>query len=249
MEILTSIEGRNPVIEAIKNDREIEKIMVASSAKEGSIKKIIAMAKEKNIIIQYVDRHKLDEISTSHSHQGVIASVSEHKYYELDELINMSKEKEGDPFFIILDEITDPHNLGSIIRTADAVGAHGIIIPKRRSVHITPVVAKASAGAVEYVPVCKVTNIVNTIKRLKEEGLWIAAADMDGQTFYEQNLTGPLGLVIGSEGFGISRLVKQNCDFTVKMPMIGKVTSLNASVAGGILLYEIFKQRLSKAEK
>ena len=228
---MATIEGRNPVIEAIKNDREIDKIMIANSAKEGSIKKIIGMAKEKNIVIQYVDRNKLDEISTSHSHQGVIAQVSEYKYWELDELIDSVREKNEDPFFIILDEITDPHNLGSIIRTADAVGAHGVIIPKRRSVHITPVVAKASAGAVEYVPVCKVTNIVNTIKKLKEEGLWIAAADMDGQTFYEQNLTGAIGLVIGSEGFGISRLVKQNCDFTVKMPMIGNVTSLNASVA------------------
>ncbi len=317
------IEGRNPVIEAIKNDREIEKIMISNSAKEGSIKRIIGMAKDKNIIVQYVDKNKLDEISTSHSHQGVIANVSDkriigmakdkniivqyvdknkldeistshshqgvianvsdHKYWELDDLIDSVKSKGEEPFFIILDEITDPHNLGSIIRTADAVGAHdlidsvkskgeepffiildeitdphnlgsiirtadavgahGVIIPKRRSVHITPVVVKASAGATEYVPVCKVTNIVNTIKRLKDEGLWIAAADMDGQTFYEQNLTGALGLVIGSEGFGISRLVKQNCDFTVKMPMIGNVTSLNASVAGGILLYEIFKQR------
>lgn len=238
------IEGRNPVIEAIKNDREIDKIMIANGAKEGSIKKITAMAKEKNIIIQYVDRNKLDEISTSHSHQGVIANVSEYKYFELDDLIQNAKDKGEDPFFIILNEITDPHNLGSIIRTADAVGAHGVIIPKRRSVHITPTVAKASAGAVEYVPVCKVTNIVNTIKTLKEHGLWIAAADMDGQTFYEQNLTGPIGLVIGSEGFGISRLVKKNCDYIVKMPMVGNVTSLNASVAGSILLYEIFKQRI-----
>ena len=238
------IEGRNPVIEAIKNDREIDKIMIANGAKEGSINKITAMAKEKNIIIQYVDRNKLDEISTSHSHQGVIANVSEYKYFELDDLIQNAKDKGEDPFFIILDEITDPHNLGSIIRTADAVGAHGVIIPKRRSVHITPTVAKASAGAVEYVPVCKVTNIVNTIKTLKEHGLWIAAADMDGQTFYEQNLTGPIGLVIGSEGFGISRLVKKNCDYIVKMPMVGNVTSLNASVAGSILLYEIFKQRI-----
>ncbi len=161
---MATIEGRNPVIEAIKNDREIDKIMIANSAKEGSIKKIIGMAKEKNIVIQYVDKHKLDEVSTSHSHQGVIAQVSEYKYWELDELIESVKAKNEDPFFIILDEITDPHNLGSIIRTADAVGAHGVIIPKRRSVHITPVVAKASAGAVEYVPVCKVTNIVNTIK-------------------------------------------------------------------------------------
>lgn len=241
---MANIEGRNPVIEAIKNDREIDKIMIANGAKEGSIKKIVAMAKEKNIVIQYVDRNKLDEISTSHSHQGVIANVSDYRYYELDELIKSVEEKGEDPFFIILDEITDPHNLGSIIRTADAVGAHGVIIPNRRSVHITPTVAKASAGAVEYVPVCKVTNIVNTIKTLKEHGMWIAAADMDGQTFYEQNLTGPIGLVIGSEGFGISRLVKKNCDFTVKMPMVGNVTSLNASVAGSILLYEIFKQRM-----
>ena len=248
MNNLASIEGRNPVIEAIKSDREIDKILIANSAKEGSIKKIIGMAKDKNIIIQYVDKHKLDEVSTSHSHQGVIAYASEYKYYELDELIDLAKNKDEDPFFIILDEITDPHNLGSIIRTADAVGAHGVIIPKRRSVHITPVVAKASAGAVEYMPVCKVTNIVNTIKRLKEEGLWIAAADMDGETFYKQNLTGPLGVVIGSEGFGISRLVKQNCDFIVKMPMIGNVTSLNASVAGGILLNEIFRQRLDKSK-
>lgn len=243
---MASIEGRNPVIEAIKSDREIDKIMISNSAKEGSIKKIIAMAKEKNLVVQYVDKNKLDEISTSHAHQGVIAQVSEYKYHELDELIDSVKEKGEDPFFIILDEITDPHNLGSIIRTADAVGAHGVIIPKRRSVHITPIVAKASAGAVEYMPVCKVTNIVNTIKRLKDEGLWIAAADMDGEVFYDQNLTGPIGLVIGSEGFGISRLVKQNCDFTVKMPMVGNVTSLNASVAGSILLYEIFKQRTVK---
>ncbi len=240
---MTNIEGRNPVIEVLKSDRQIDKIMIANGAKEGSIKKIIGMAKDKNVVVQYVDRNKLDEISTSHSHQGVIAVVSEYKYYELDELIEKAKATNEDMFFIILDEITDPHNLGTIIRTADAVGAHGVIIPKRRSVHITPVVAKASAGAVEYMPVCKVTNIVNTIKRLKEEGLWIAAADMDGEVFYEQNLTGPIGLVIGSEGFGISRLVKQNCDFTVKMPMTGNVTSLNASVAGGILLYEIFRQR------
>ena len=240
---LTNIEGRNPVIEVLKSDRQIDKIMIANGAKEGSIKKIIGMAKDKNVVVQYVNKNKLDEINTSHAHQGVIAIVSEYKYYELEELIEKAKATNEDMFFIILDEITDPHNLGTIIRTADAVGAHGVIIPKRRSVHITPIVAKASAGAVEYVPVCKVTNIVNTIKRLKEEGLWIAAADMDGEVFYEQNLTGPIGLVIGSEGFGISRLVKQNCDFTVKMPMTGNVTSLNASVAGGILLYEIFRQR------
>ena len=221
----------------------IEKIMVNKASKEGSIKKILAMARDNKVIIQEVDRHKLDEMSESHAHQGVIAITSDYRYYDLDEILEIPKERGEDPFFIILDGITDPHNLGSIIRTADAVGAHAIIIPKRRSVQITPIVAKASAGAVEYVPVCKVTNIVNTIKTLKENGLWIAAVDMDGQTFYQQNLAGPLGLVVGSEGEGISRLVKQNCDFTVSMPMSGNVTSLNASVAGGILLYEVYRQR------
>ena len=217
--------------------------MVNKTSKEGSIKKILAMAKENKVIIQEVDRHKLDEMSESHAHQGVIAITSNYRYYDLDEILEIPRQKGEDPFFIILDGITDPHNLGSIIRTADAVGAHAVIIPKRRSVQITPIVAKASAGAVEYLPVCKVTNIVNTIKTLKENGLWIAAVDMDGQTFYQQNLGGPLGLVVGSEGEGISRLVKQNCDFTVSMPMSGNVTSLNASVAGGILLYEVYRQR------
>ena len=237
------IEGRNPIIEALKNNRPIEKIMVNEASKEGSIKKILAMAKENKVIIQEVDRHKLDEMSESHAHQGVIAITSDYRYYDLDEILEIPRQNGEDPFFIILDGITDPHNLGSIIRTADAVGAHAVIIPKRRSVQITPIVAKASAGAVEYLPVCKVTNIVNTIKTLKENGLWIAAVDMDGQTFYQQNLGGPLGLVVGSEGEGISRLVKQNCDFTVSMPMSGNVTSLNASVAGGILLYEVYRQR------
>ena len=237
------IEGRNPIIEALKNNRPIEKIMVNKASKEGSIKKILAMAKENKVIIQEVDRHKLDEMSESHAHQGVIAITSDYRYYDLDEILEIPRQNGEDPFFIILDGITDPHNLGSIIRTADAVGAHAVIIPKRRSVQITPIVAKASAGAVEYLPVCKVTNIVNTIKTLKENGLWIAAVDMDGQTFYQQNLGGPLGLVVGSEGEGISRLVKQNCDFTVSMPMSGNVTSLHASVAGGILLYEVYRQR------
>lgn len=237
------IEGRNPIIEALKNNRPIEKIMVNKASKEGSIKKILAMAKENKVIIQEVDRHKLDEMSESHAHQGVIAITSDYRYYDLDEILEIPRQNGEDPFFIILDGITDPHNLGSIIRTADAVGAHAVIIPKRRSVQITPIVAKASAGAVEYLPVCKVTNIVNTIKTLKENGLWMAAVDMDGQTFYQQNLGGPLGLVVGSEGEGISRLVKQNCDFTVSMPMSGNVTSLNASVAGGILLYEVYRQR------
>ncbi|OPJ54914.1 23S rRNA (guanosine(2251)-2'-O)-methyltransferase RlmB [Alkalithermobacter paradoxus] len=241
---MIKIEGRNPVIEALKSDRYIDKIMIASGAKEGSINKIIRMAKDKGIIVQEVDRKKLDEISESHSHQGVIAIGSDYKYYELDELLEIPRQKGEDPFFIILDEITDPHNLGSIMRSADAVGAHGIIVPKRRSASITPVVAKASAGAVEYMPICKVTNIVNAINKLKENGIWTVASDMDGDTYYEKNLKGPLALVVGSEGFGISRLVKENCDFTVKIPMVGNVSSLNASVACSILAYEIFRQRI-----
>lgn len=240
------IEGRNPVLEALKNNRKIDKILVNRASREGSIRKIISVAKDMNILVVQTDRKKLDEMSESHAHQGVIAVTEEYKYYELDEVFDMIEKKGEDPFVIILDEITDPHNLGSIIRTADAVGAHAVIIPKRRSVHITPIVAKASAGAVEYVPVCKVTNIVNTIKELKERGLWIAACDMDGEAFYKKDLRGSLGLVVGSEGSGISRLVKENCDFVVSMPMVGNVSSLNASVAGSILLYEVFRQRCTE---
>lgn len=243
---MATIEGRNPVLEAIKGDRKIEKILVNKASREGSIRKIVSMAKDMGIVVVQTDKRKLDEMSESHAHQGVIAITEEYRYYDIEEVISIAKQKGEDPFVIILDEITDPHNLGSIIRTADAVGAHGVIIPKRRSVHITPIVAKASAGAVEYVPVCKVTNIVNTIKELKKLGLWIAACDMDGETFYRQDLGGALGLVVGSEGSGISRLVKENCDFVVSMPMVGNVSSLNASVAGSILMYEVFRQRSSK---
>ncbi|WFD10370.1 23S rRNA (guanosine(2251)-2'-O)-methyltransferase RlmB [Tepidibacter hydrothermalis] len=245
---MIKIEGRNPVIEALKSERNIEKVMIAKGTTEGSIKKIIGMAKDKGVVVQYVDRKKIDEISESHAHQGVVAMGNDYRYYELEEIIDIAKQKNEDPFIVILDEITDPHNLGSIMRTADAVGAHGVIVPKRRSASITPVVAKASAGAVEYVPLCKVTNLVKTIKKLKEHGLWIAAADMNGQNYYKQNLTGPLGIVVGSEGAGISRLVKENCDFTVKIPMVGNVTSLNASVAASIMLYEAFKQRIETKE-
>ncbi|WP_099191095.1 23S rRNA (guanosine(2251)-2'-O)-methyltransferase RlmB [Tepidibacter mesophilus] len=245
---MIQIEGRNPVIEALRGERNIDKIMIAKGTTEGSIKKIIGMAKDKGIIVQYVDRKKIDEISESHSHQGVIAMGNDYRYYELEEILEIAKQKNEDPFVIILDEITDPHNLGSIMRTADAVGAHGVIVPKRRSASITPVVAKASAGAVEYVPLCKVTNLVSAIKKLKEYGLWIAAADMNGQNYYKQNLTGSLGIVVGSEGSGISRLIKENCDFTVKIPMVGNVTSLNASVAASIMLYEAFKQRIETKE-
>ena len=239
------IQGRNPVMEAIKAEREIDSITIAKGA-EGSIKKIVGMAKDRGILIKYADKKKLDEMCESTNHQGVVAIVSEYGYYELDELIEHCKSKDESPFLIILDGITDPHNLGAIIRTADAVGAHGVIIPKRRSVGITPVVVKSSAGAVEHVPVCRVSNIVNTIKELKEHGLWIAALDMAGDSVYKSNMTGPIALVLGSEGKGISRLVKENCDFAVKLPMEGKVSSLNASVAGGVVMYEVLRQRTLK---
>lgn len=237
------IEGKNPVLEALNGNRKIKKLLIAKGVNKASIKKIIDLAQDKNINIEQIDRNKLDELSESHSHQGIIALAEDYKYFDLDEILKIAKDKDEDPFLIILDEITDPSNLGSIIRTADGVGAHGVIVPKHRAAHITPIVAKSSAGAVEYVPVAIVTNITNTIKKLKDHGLWIAAADMDGQNFYDADLTGPLALVIGSEGFGISRLVKKNCDFIVSMPMVGRVSSLNASVAGGILLYEAFRQR------
>lgn len=237
------IEGRNPVIEALKSDRTIETLYVAKGTKEGSIQKIVAMAKEKKIILKEVDRKKLDEMSESHSHQGVIALVSEYRYYELEELLEIPMSRGEDPFFLILDEITDPHNLGALVRSAEGAGVHGIIIPKRRSATVTPVVEKASAGAIEHMAIAKVSNIAQTIEKLKKLNIWIAAIDMDGQEYYKQDMTGALGLVIGSEGYGISRIVKEKCDFSVKIPMVGKVTSLNASVAGGILMFEVLKQR------
>lgn len=238
------IEGRNPVLEAIQSGRDINKLMVADGQKEGSIKKIIAKAKEKGIVISYVDRQKINGLSQSDNHQGVIAFVAAYDYKDLEDLLNEVQEKEEAPFFIILDEINDPHNLGSIMRTADAVGAHGIIIPKRRAVGLTPVVAKTSAGAIEYVPVCRVTNLARTIDTLKERNIWIAGADMTGeQTHFQADFKGAIALVMGNEGQGLSRLVKEKCDFLVNIPMIGKVSSLNASVAASVIMYEIFKQR------
>ncbi len=238
------IEGRNPVLEAIQSGRDINKLMVADGQKEGSIKKIIAIAKEKGIVISYVDRQKINGLSQSDNHQGVIAFVAAYDYKDLEDLLNEVQEKEEAPFFIILDEINDPHNLGSIMRTADAVGAHGIIIPKRRAVGLTPVVAKTSAGAIEYVPVCRVTNLARTIDTLKERNIWIAGADMTGeQTHFQADFKGAIALVMGNEGQGLSRLVKEKCDFLVNIPMIGKVSSLNASVAASVIMYEIFKQR------
>lgn len=238
------LEGRNPVMEALKAGRTIDKILVSKGEKEGSIRKIIAMAKEKNIIIQEVDRAKLDSISVTRAHQGVIAYVSAKEYVEVEDILEIAKKKNEDPFIVILDELTDANNLGSILRTADSAGVHGVIIPKRRSVGLTPAVSKASAGAVEYVPVAKVGNIAQTIEQLKEKGVWVVGTDASGEKpYYENDLKGPFALVIGSEGEGIGRLVKEKCDFIVNIPMKGNVSSLNAAVAGAIVIYEVFRQR------
>lgn len=238
------IAGRNPVSEAIKSGREIDKIMILKDA-EGSIKKIIGEAKEKKIFCQFVDKQALDRVAQGVAHQGIVAFVSEFEYCEVEDIFAKAREKGEDPFIIILDGIEDPHNLGAIIRSADGAGAHGIIIPKRRAVGITDVVSKSSAGAVEYVPVAKVSNIVQTIEKLKEMGVWVAACDMEGKAYYENNLKGSIALVIGAEGHGISRLAKEKSDFAVSIPMEGKISSLNASNAAAILMYEVRRQRIS----
>jgi 23S rRNA (guanosine2251-2'-O)-methyltransferase len=240
------VEGRNPVLEALKSGREIDKLFIQKGITQGSIRQIIAIAKDRNILIKEVDKAKLDGLSTTKNHQGVIASAALYKYYDIDEILQIARDKGEDPFIVILDEITDNNNLGSILRTVDAAGAHGVIIPKRRSVGLTPVVGKTSAGAIEYVPVAKVTNLNQTIERLKGEGLWIIGAEMGGETYYKKDLTGPIALVIGSEGEGLGRLVKENCDFLVSIPMKGNISSLNAAVSAAIIMYEVCKQRSEK---
>ncbi len=241
---LDKLEGRNSVLEAIKSDRTINKILVSKGDKEGSIKQIIALAREKGIIVQETDRVSLDKISTTHSHQGVIAFVAVKDYVEVDDILEIAQSKGEAPFIIILDGITDPHNLGSILRTANAVGAHGVVIPKRRAIGLTAAVSKASAGAIEYVPVARVTNIAQTIDYLKEQNLWVVGTDQSGEkSFYEIDLKGPIALVIGSEGEGMGKLVSEKCDFVVNLPMKGQISSLNAAVAGAIVMYEILKQR------
>lgn len=239
------IEGRNPVIEALKAGRSINKILVAKGDREGSIKSLIGMAREKKIVIVEVDRHKLDEMSRTSSHQGVIALVSPRAYVEIEDILKIAGKRKEDPFLVILDGITDANNLGAILRTADAAGVHGVIIPKRRAVGLNSIVAKASAGAVEYVPVAKVTNISQTIDLLKKNNIWVAGTDSEeNDTIYTKaDLKGPLAIVIGGEGSGIGRLVKEKCDFSVKIPMKGKIGSLNASVAAGLVIYEAVRQR------
>lgn len=238
----TIIAGRNPVIEALKSDHEIEKILIAKGS-EGSIRKIIGEAKERGIPLHYVEKSYIDKAAENMAHQGVLAYIAPYAYSDMEDILAIAQKRKEDLFVIILDGIEDPHNLGAIIRSADAAGAHGIIIPKRRAVGITGTVAKASAGAVEYVPVVRVPNLVQAINELKEAGIWVAAVDMDGQDHYKADLKGKIALVIGSEGKGISKLVKDNCDFIVKIPMKGKVSSLNASNAAAILMYEVLRQR------
>lgn len=240
------ITGRNAVLEALKSDREIEKLIVAKGA-EGSIRKITGMAKDKKIPIQYREKAALDRIAGRNSHQGVIAQVSEYTYCTLDDILRRAEERGEDPFIMILDGLEDPHNLGAVMRTAECCGAHGIVIPKRRSAGITETVAKASAGAVEYMLCARVSNIGQAIDQLKERGMWVAACDMGGKAYTEQDLTGRLAVVIGSEGTGISRLVREKCDFVVSIPMKGKITSLNASNAAAILMYEVVRQRERQA--
>ena len=243
---LRIIEGRNPVIEALRSDAEIDTILINKDAAQGSLNKIFELAKAKNILIKNVDKALLDRLSENKRHQGVIAEAMEYEYKDIDDIFEYAKEKNEKPFIVILDEVTDVHNLGSIIRSAECLGAHGVIIPKRRAARINGVAAKSSAGAIEYLPVCRVTNISDTLDLLKKKGLWIYGADMEGERYiYEEKFDVPVGLVIGSEGSGIGRLVKEKCDILVKIPMKGNINSLNASNAASIIIYEIMKQRIS----
>lgn len=242
---LEIVAGRNPVLEALRGEREVERIFIANGA-EGSIAQIKAIAKEQGVVIDYVDRERINAMAPGERHQGVVAKVSEFKYSSMDEVIAKAEASGEDPFLIILDEVSDPHNLGAIIRTAECAGAHGVIIPKRRACSLTQTVAKSAAGAIEVMPVVQVTNISRTIDELKELGLWIAAVDMDGKNYNKMSLGGPIGIVIGNEGKGISRLVKEKCDFTVAIPMRGTINSLNASNAAAIIMYAIRSARDAK---
>lgn len=234
--------GRNAVTEAVKSGREIDKITVAKGS-DGSVKKIVAMAKDRGIPVYFADRQALDRMAPGEKHQGIIAQVSGFSYSSVDEILAEAEQRQEDPFVVILDGIEDPHNLGAIMRTAECVGAHGIIIPKRRAACVTETAAKAAAGAAEYMKVAKVTNIGRTVDELKEHGIWVAACDMDGDTYWQSDLKGPVAVVIGNEGAGISKLVKEKCDFSVSMPMKGNITSLNASNAAAVIMYEVRRQR------
>lgn len=239
-----TIEGRNAVLEAFRSGKTIDRLFVLKGCQDGPVRTIIREAKKHDTILSYVERERLDQLSETKKHQGVIAYAAAYEYAQVEDMLKAAEEKDEAPFLILLDNIEDPHNLGAIIRTANVVGAHGVIIPKRRAVGLTATVAKASAGALNYTPVAKVTNLTQTIKELKERGIWFVCADMDGAPMYELDLKGPIGLVIGSEGEGVGKLVKENCDFNAAIPMVGNIDSLNASVAAGVLAYEIVRQRM-----
>ena len=243
------IEGRNAVLEAFRSGKCVDKLFILDGCQDGPVRTIAREARKTDTIINYVSKERLDQLSETRAHQGVIAQVAAYEYSTVDEIFDRAEEKGEPPFLILLDNVEDPHNLGAIIRTANLAGAHGVIIPKRRAVGLTSTVAKTSAGAINYTPVAKVTNIVRTIEELKEKGIWFVCADMDGEIMYDLDLTGPMGLVIGNEGEGVSRLVREACDFTASIPMKGDIDSLNASVAAGVLAYEIVRQRLVKSSK
>lgn len=244
------VVGRNPVLELLKTDKQIDKLYVLKGDLQGSINKILGIARDKNILVQQVDKAKLDSMADGNAHQGVAALVTGYEYSTIDEILNKAKSRNESPFVVILDGIEDTHNLGAIVRTAECAGAHGIIIPKRRSAMVNQTVYKSSAGAVEHMLIANVNNISNAIDELKEKGLWIYGADMDGKEFYfNQEIKGSIALVIGNEGKGISRLVKEKCDVLVKIPMLGKISSLNASTAASILIYEYVKQNHEQKKK
>ena len=238
------VEGRNPVTEALRAGKPVDRVYILDGCKDGPVMTIKREAAKRNVQIKYVEKERLDRMSETGRHQGVIASVAAYEYKTVEDILRLAEEKGEPPFIILLDNIEDPHNLGAIIRTANLAGAHGVIIPKNRAVGLTATVAKASAGALNYTPVARVTNLGQTIDTLKKEGLWFVCADMAGTRMYDLDLKGPMGLVIGSEGDGVGRLVKEKCDFTASIPMRGDIDSLNASVAAGVLAYEIVRQRL-----
>lgn len=238
------VEGRNAVLEAFRSGRCVDKLFILDGCQDGPVRTIAREARKKDTIINYVSKERLDQLSETKAHQGVIAQVAAYEYATVEEILAKAEEKGEPPFLVLLDNVEDPHNLGAIIRTANLAGAHGVIIPKRRSVGLTSTVAKTSAGDINYTPVAKVTNLVRTIEELKEKGIWFVCADMGGESMYQLNLTGPIGMIVGNEGEGVSRLVREACDFTASIPMKGDIDSLNASVAAGVLAYEIVRQRL-----
>ncbi len=241
-----TLEGRNSVLEAFRAGLTVDKVYLLDGCQDGPIRTIFREAKKADTIIKFVPKERLDQMSATGSHQGVIASVASYKYATVEDIMKKAEEKGEEPFVFLLDGIEDPHNLGAIIRTANLAGAHGVIIPKNRAVGLTATVAKASAGALHYTPVAKVTNLVQTMEQMKEAGMWFACADMGGESMYRSNLTGPLGLVIGNEGEGVSRLVREHCDMIVSIPMKGDIDSLNASVAAGVLAFEVVRQKMSR---